>query len=510
MSPIKQNIIANFGGKAISALLSLVLVPLYIKFMGIEAYGLVSICSSLEAFSNLFDMGMSATMNRELARLSVMPDKAHEMRCTVRTLEIIYWSIAIFVGLAVVSLARLIAYYWIKGVDLSPVAVQQAIMIMGGVIAFRWPLTFYSGGLHGLQKQVLLNGIDVGIAILRGLGAVLILWKISPTIQAFFTWQIFTEMIHSFMMAVFLWRNLPKSGHRPHFQKKSLHRVWRFAAGMSGISITSIILIQMDKVILSKVLPLKMFGYYTLASVMASTLYKFITPISNAVFPRFSQLVSLHDQDRLKELYHKGCQFMSVMILPAAIVVSLFSSELLLLWTGNPGIAANAHSILSLLIIGTALNGLMNLPYDLQIANAWTKLALYTNIIASVVFVPMIYFLATHYGAAGAASTWVILNTAYAFICIPIMHSRLLKGEQWRWYLSDVGMPLLAALCIASLWRLFAPNGLSRYMMFIHLVGVSITTLFTSAIFASFTRSWIIQRVIKLNKMYYGGASIAG
>jgi hypothetical protein len=43
MSLIKQNIIANFGGKAWQALMSLAFVPLYIKFMVIESYGLIGI-----------------------------------------------------------------------------------------------------------------------------------------------------------------------------------------------------------------------------------------------------------------------------------------------------------------------------------------------------------------------------------------------------------------------------------------------------------------------------------
>ena len=159
---------------------------------------------------------------------------------------------------------------------------------------------------------------------------------------------------------------------------------------MTGISVTAIILQQTDKIVLSKILPLEMFGYYTLATVAAGALYYFIVPVHSALFPRFSQLVSLNDQNSLKELYHKSCQFMSVIILPAAIVVSLFSSEILLLWTGDPVTAANTHSIVSILIIGTALNGLMYLPFGIQLAHAWTKLVLYTNIIALIVLVPMI------------------------------------------------------------------------------------------------------------------------
>ena len=194
---------------------------------------------------------------------------------------------------------------------------------------------------------------------------------------------------------------------------------------------------------------------------------------------------------------------MSVMILPAAIVVSLFSSEILLLWTGDPVTVANTHSIVSILIIGTALNGLMNLPYGLQLAHAWTKLTLYTNIIASIVLVPMIYFLAIHYGVVGAASAWVILNTGYVLICIQIMHSRLLKGEQWRWYLNDVAVPLLTAVTVATFWRLLIPSEMSKLAMFICLAGVSATVLIATAFATSVTRQWINQKLVMLKKVAY-------
>ena len=502
MSLIKRNIIANFGGKAWQILMSLAFVPLYIKFMGIESYGLVGIFASLLALFGLLDMGLSTTLNREMARLSVLPDKAREMRNLVRTLELPYWGVAVFIGIAVVCLSGPIAHYWIKANNLTPETVKQALMIMGGVVAFRWPISLYSGGLMGLQKQVLLNSINVFAATLRALGAVLVLWLISPTIYAFFLWQIFASMVHTSLTAGFLWHSITKSGHRSHFQKELLFRVWRFAAGMTGISVTVIILTQTDKIVLSKILSLEMFGYYTLATVVASALYGFIGPVFSAIFPRFSQLVSLNDQKGLKDLYHKSCQFMSVMILPAAIVVSFFSSEILFLWTGDPVTVAKTHSIVSILIIGTALNGLMNLPYALQLAHAWTKLTLYTNIIASIVLAPMIYFLAIRYGVVGAASAWVILNTGYVLICIQIMHTRLLKGEQWRWYFNDVGIPLLAAFSTTLVLRLFMPVGMSRLTMLIYLGCISTTTLLASAVATTVTRQWINQKFVMLKVLY--------
>jgi len=94
VSVIKQNIIANFAGKAWAAVMSIAFVPLYIKFMGIESYGLIGIFASLLALFSLLDMGLSTTLNRELARLSALPDKTHDMRDLVRTLELPYWGMA--------------------------------------------------------------------------------------------------------------------------------------------------------------------------------------------------------------------------------------------------------------------------------------------------------------------------------------------------------------------------------------------------------------------------------
>ncbi len=502
MAVIKQNIIANFAGRAWTGLMSIAFVPLYIKFMGIESYGLIGIFASLLALFSLLDMGLSTTLNRELARLSALPDKTQDMRDLVRTLELPYWGMAVLISFALIGLSGPIAYSWVNTNKLSPDTAKQALMIMGGVVAFRWPISLYSGGLMGLQRQVLLNGINVFEATFRGFGAILVLWLISPTIQAFFVWQMFVGIIHVSLTAFFLWRSLPASNHRPHFKKDLLLSIWRFAAGMTGISITVIFLMQTDKIILSKILSLEMFGYYTLATSVGNALYYFIGPIFYALFPRLSQLVSLNDENGLKELYHKGCQFMSVMILPAAMVVSFFSSEILLLWTGNPVVVTNTHNIVSILIIGSALNGLMNLPYGIQLAHGWTKLAFYVNIVAVIILVPMIYFLAKSYGPVGAASAWLILNSGYVLISIQIMHKRLLPNEKWRWYLHDVGVPMLAAITIAAIWRLFTPDGMSRPAMLIYLTAISATTLLATAFATSVTRQWIIQKLVMLKVIY--------
>jgi len=483
--------------------MSLAFVPLYIRFMGIESYGLIGIFATLQAMFSLLDMGLSTTLNREMARLSVLPGREQEMRNLVRTLEIVYWCVAILIGISIWQISPLIAYHWVKAGQLSPQTIEHAFLIMGLAMAFQWPVSLYTGGLRGLQRQVLLNAINIGMGTLRGAGAVLILWLISPTIQAFFLWQIVISALNTFILSGFLWRRLPSAQERAVFHKELLSGIWRFAAGMSGISVLALILTQLDKIILSKILSLEMFGYYAFASMIAMSLARLFTPVFYSIYPRFTQLVSMGDQDGLKQLYHKSCQFMSVLILPIAIVVALFSYEIILIWTQNPTMAERTHLLVSILICGTALNGLMNPPYALQLAFGWTKLNLISNMIAVIVLVPFIIYMAMHYGAIGAASAWLILNIGYVLFIIPIMHRRLLRKEKWRWYWQDVCVPLMAGLSIAVLGRLLLGASASQFMMILHLIVISVLTLGVTLISAPTMRSRLYGQLLKI-KLVYG------
>ena len=409
------------------------------------------------------------------------------------------------VGIFVIVLAPFIANDWINADQLSPTTIQQALMIMGLVVASQWPLSFYVGGLMGLQRQVLLNAISAGMATLRSLGAILILWLISPTIQAFFCWQIVTGILETLLTAFYLWRSLPASNQKPRFRKESLLTVWRFAAGMSGISIVSLILTQLDKIVLSKLLTLEMFGYYSLAIVVANSLLRLTGPLFSALFPSFSKLVALGDQETLKDLYHQSCQLMSVAILPAAVVVSLFSAEILLLWTKSPVTVENTHRLVSLLIIGTALNGLVNLPFALQLAHGWTTLSFYKNVVAVIILAPMIVFLAINYGPVGAATAWIILNSGYVLIEIPIMHRRLLRGEMQHWYLADVGLPLAAVMAVGLLGRWLIREPIPPLAMLVSLGAVWVVAASAAVVAAPQLRSWLRRRIGWV-KMVYDGA----
>lgn len=491
---VKRNVVANFAGRFWVAFLGFAFVPLYIKFLGMEAYGLIGFYTTLQTVFFLLDMGLSTTLNRELARRSVRKDAAQEMRDLSRTLEAVYWAAAIVMGCAIVALSSVIAGRWVRAEELSPEVIRQAVAAMGIALALQFPFSLYQGGLLGLQRQVLLNVILIVMSTFRFGGVVIVLWQFSPTLHAYFGWQVLASGLQSGVTAVLFWRSLPAAA-RPVFRKSILTDVWRFAAGMAGITAFAVLLTQMDKVVLSKLLSLASFGYYALAALVAGSLAVISYPLFTALFPRFTQLVAVGDESALTRLYHKASQLMTVAVVPLAAVIAMFSHDVLLAWTGKPGVADHAHLLLSLLIIGYALNGLVTVPYALQLAYGWTKLGLYINMVGVIVLVPGVWLSARQFGAPGAAAVWIVLNACYVLVNVQVMHRRLLKKEMGAWYLRDVAVPAVAAVAFAAVARWLAPEGLSRLTAAAVVIVAIVISAMASSLTAPHVRDWILGRI---------------
>lgn len=496
MSLLRRNLLANFCGRGWGALMNLAFVPLFIRFMGIEAYGLVGFYTTLVAVLSVLDLGLSFTLNREMARYSVLPNEVREMRDTVRTLEMIYWGLAFLIGVTVIGLSSFIAHRWLRPQTIQIDVVRRAVALIGIVIAFQWPMNFYLGGLLGLQRQVISNCLNAAWFTLRFAGAALVLWLVSPTILTFFTYQAIVSGLAAIFTGMVLWRSLPRGDQRSRFQVERLRLLWRFSAGMSAISVTVIFLNQLDKIILSKLLPLEMFGYYALAWTLgAGSMAYLANPVFTTVFPRFVQRVADNDQEGLKSLYHWSSQLASVILLPTAAVLVFFAPQILLIWTRNSVTVENTQILVRLMAIGFSVNGLMTMPYVMQLAHGWTRLTFYANLAAAILLGPAVLIAASRFGTVGVAAIWSILNPSLALVILPIMHRRILRGELWRWYSRDVGLPLLATLVTAGFGWLLIRNQAAGPVIVMEIIAVLGLSYLAAAVAAPQVRGWVMSQL---------------
>ena len=445
---VRRNVIANLGGSAWAGLVAFAFIPIYLRTIGPAGYGLVGFFVTLASLMSVFDGGFGAATARELATVSDN-GKAGSVRNLVHTLEVIFWGIALVLGASVFFSAPFLADHWLNLGTLERNDALDALKLMGLTLALQWPVAYYSGCIVGLQRQVGLNFINTIALTLRFGGAAVVVSYWSPTVSAFFVWQAFSMLLHVMTLQIYLWRAMPGT-ESPTFSMPELKGVGRFAAGVGGINVLALIISQADKIVLSKIIPLEQLGYYTMAAALASVVGRVMLPIFNATYPRLITLVASKDEKEtdLILFYRKACQLIAFAIVPLALVLVVFGREIMLLWTGDANLAQSLRWVIACLAAGTMLNGFMIIPYALQLAERWTSLGFWQNVIAVTVMIPAIAAAAFYFGLVGAASIWLVLNAGYVAIAAPIMYRRLLKKEKRNWYLNSVALPIITTLAV--------------------------------------------------------------
>jgi len=492
---LRRNVIANYLGQGWTALVGLAFIPLYVKYLGIEAYGLIGIFALLQAWLSLLDFGLTPTISREMARFTGGGHDGQSIRDLLRSVEIATVAIAVLVASGIGLSADWLATHWLHAESLPSVVVAQSLAIMGIVVGLRFVEGIYRSSIVGLQRQVQLNLLTSVLATVRALGAVAILAWISPTVIAFFVWQGIVSLISSGAFAIFVHRSLPPPTRASRFSLEPLRSVWRFAAGTLLVTLLGFLLSQSDKVVLSGLLSLGAFGLYSLAYAVASSVRLLAVPIDQAVFPRMAELHQRDDQTALAGLYHKSTQYNAVLMGGVGLFLAVFGREVLALWMRNDALAAQAYPVFWILVIGMVLNGIMNGPYYRQMATGWTDLLVKVNAVMVVVFVPLIYVLTLQYSMIGAAVAWAVLNIAYVLVVARLMHRRLLQGEMWAWYTKDLLAPLSAGAVAALALKSFLPQQ-SGVVPTLVTLGVALAgILVVSALGAGYLRDELRRRV---------------
>ncbi len=493
---LKRNLIANYLAQGWIAVMGLAFIPLYIKYLGIEAYGLIGLFAALTAWLSLFDIGMTSMLGREMARFTGGNNSPQSIRDLLRSVEIIAIVIALLIAGGIAVGSNWIATSWLTADNLPVEVVAQALGIMGMVTALRFVENVYRSSIVGLQRQVVLSFINGAMATLRGLGAVAILAWLSPTIHAFFLWQGLLSILTLVILGATTYQALPQSQRNGRFSLDAMRGVWRFAGGIIGITFLALLLTQVDKILLSKLLSLSEYGFYTLATVVASALYQLIGPITTAFYPQFCKFYERREEALLIDAYHKGAQMVTVIAGSAAIVLMLYAKTFLSLWTQDAALADKVWPLLALLMLGTLLNGLMWVPYQTQLAHGWTSLSVKINLIAVTFIVPALLLIVPRYGAIGAAWVWAVLNSGYVFIGVHFMYRRILTREKWRWYIQDIFKPLAAAILVASSVYLFWPGSADNWLeQAVQLTLASLLTIASATWAAGLLRQEVLRHI---------------
>ena len=464
---LQKNILANYASQSYVTVIGIVILPLYIKYMGAEAYGLVGFFAMLQMWFNLLDMGLTPTIARETARFRGGAMDILSYRHLVRALEGVFLTVALLGGGAMFLVSGYIARDWLKATKLPISEVQTAVQLMAAIVAMRWLCGLYRGAISGSERLVWLGWYNSFIATLRFVGVlpVLILVGVTPTI--FFSFQFIIavlELTGLILFAYHLLPDIPESKRLP-WSWAPLKPVLKFSLTIAFTSSVWVMVTQTDKLVLSKLLPLAKYGYFTLAVLVASGVMVISGPVSGAIMPRMAKLEAEDNHDGLIRVYRQATQLVAVIASAASITVAFCAEPLLWAWTGDKILAHQAAPILILYAIGNGILAVSAFPYYLQYAKGDLRLHLIGNSVLVVLLIPAIIGAASRYGGVGTGYVWLIMNLLYFIAWIPLIHHKFEPGLNLKWYIQDVlvifGVAAIVGYCLSSIvlhsdsrWRL--------------------------------------------------------
>lgn len=494
---LKRNILANYVGQLYVTVISIVMVPLYVKYMGIEAYGLVGFYAMLQGWFALLDAGLSPTMGRETARFNGGAIDALSLRRLLRALEGIFIGIALLGAIAIITCSGFIASSWLKVQQLSLLEVQHAVILMAVIIAFRWTCALYRSAITGFEQLVWLNVFNSLIATAKSVVVILYFIYVGSRLIDFFSFQLAIAFIELLILIIKAYRLMPALEHKKiiSWQWEPLRKVLKFTLSVAFTRIVWVMVTQTDKLLLSKMLPLSEYAYFSLAVLLASGIRILSTPISGALYPRMAKLNAEGNEKGLIRLYRNATQLTSVITMPVALVLAFFAEQALWAWTGDAKIAHNAYPILTLYALGNGILALGSFPHSLQWAKGDLKLHVIGNALFLILFVPSLIWATVYYGVIGAGYSWLSINSLYFLILTPLVHWRFVKGLHKRWLLHDVtGIFLMSALfaAFAHQWVNWPTDRISVAILLIALtiVLVIMTGTASSYLRKTITTQW--------------------
>lgn len=486
MTSLKKNIAFNFIGQFYVGFIGIITLPLYLNLLGAEAYGLIGVFTLLQAWMQILDLGFSPTLSRQIAASKSTTSKnSTDIRTLLKSLEFIFSITAMAAALSIYLASDWVAQEWLSTQEIQNSIVSNCIMVMGLIIAIRWPVTLYRGGINGYEQQPWQNIANIIITTLRFPASLALIWAGIIDIYGYFIFQLVISLIEMTAFKIKINSLLPpKTKNCPFFSPSAIREVLPFAASSAYIGALWVLVTQLDKLILTSILPLNEYGYFSLAATISSAIIVLSGPLSTAILPRMTSQLSLGNTSDMLNIYRLSTRFLTCIIAPVVLVIAIYPYELIQLWANNTEASSWAKDVLPLFVIGNGLLAIGSFQSYLQYAYGNISLNVKYNTISSILAIPAIYYSATNYGAIGAGYTWIAFRLITLVIWTPFVHKKLAPGIHTKWITFDVFIPIASSAIFTSILSSIPHESLdeSRALGCIYLATLTVSSIVFSLI----------------------------
>ena len=417
MSRLAINSVANTSGRIAAAILNIVAVPIYLRVLGSESYGLIAFVTALQGMLAFLDFGLATTANREVARSS--PADTATREAAIVTLETLYWLSAAALFLVLAVLAFPLANSWLTFDRLSQSDVRLAMILAAATAAFRWPVAVYNGILSGLEKQVLANIYTASVGLGRvTVGISTILW-VHSSVQALLIANLAVAVGEVIVLRLIARRALGlRHAASWRIDRNVVNRVGRFALGAGGVGALGTLLANVDKVLLGRAVSLQELGIYSTITTIAAVIPMLGNAVCSAAFPRLAR-ASAEECARtsMSRELKDAVRLIFLITFPCLLFLASFGKEILILILSSTSYSKGQSLLLILTACGGFLNALASPFYATLLASGRTGRLLLIHVGLAIVLLPYYALFLPRCGVTGAACGWLMHNAILLTTC---------------------------------------------------------------------------------------------
>lgn len=457
---LRWNVTFNYAGHFYSTLIGILILPMFLTYVGPEAFGLIGFFTLLQAWMTLLDLGMTPTLGREVARLGSNPKEQWRLLTVANTLEILFVGVAVVLGVVLLLFREWIATDWLTIQELPRETVTTAVAIMALTAAARWIASVSRSGINAYEAQVWMNLADMVFNTLRYPGALLLVVVTGGDILAYFYYQLALVLVEVTVIRNKFRRLLPrKQSKARRFSLPELKRIAPFALSIGYTGAIWVLLTQLDKLLMSRFLTLSEFGYFMLVATIATGVAALGAPISKAILPRMTALLAAGEEGQMRTVYRRSSRLVVSIVAPLAFTIALSPEAVVHGWTGNAEASNWAAVILPPFALGGALMATIAFQYFLQYAHGDLRYHVRWNTFAVLVNVPLVVYAAVEFGALGVAWVWLAFRLFSFLAWVPFIHHTFAPGMHWQWLFKDVLPPVVIALLVTLVLQGFVTTG---------------------------------------------------
>jgi stage V sporulation protein B len=229
-----------------------------------------------------------------------------------------------------------------------------------------------------------------------------------------------------------------------------------FGSQVFGANLLSLVIVQMDIIMIGYFLAAQDVGYYSVA-VSLSTFFLLIPQaIQRITYPATSEYWSKNNHQALREMIDKSMKYSACILLPLGLGVGFFANELITGIFGQEFVYA-VLPLLVLLITRVIMGSSIDPVGACYSGVGRPDLVLKLNAVAAAMNIGLNILLIPHFGILGAAVATAISLLTQDVIFLALMPKILATRIDIKWYAKALGFACIAIILFLAGIRLINP-----------------------------------------------------